>query len=559
MDPYYEQLGFSAKALRRQFMPNIIQKFVNTPSYHGPGSCQGTDQTGWRTNNQLDPIISRYDLIYPWRPSYVRPKPNQWIIYNTPNEITDRIGVVKFARYTTNAGYYANLPNTQLDTLHPQRPNQVNPANPAQPATDMLYCFEGGTGAVRENNQNKDSEKPAAWSMMGFALAELGDANAPYNVHIVFRGSRSGKLRKRKSRNEFGNPDWVTDLQWTKLVSQSDSPSISEVGKWGRGFARSVQQSLPNIMTCLIDIQRTQQKPPRSISVTGHSLGAALAVQFASTMILGNRNFLPMAFFNQQDLDLLDTLLQEWPWRTMDLTTFSGPFIGNKEFNKVFNVSLASKRIWLEADPVVRRLPEKKKNWFSLSQHVGLPYKLSLVGAKNKLLKFSSHEPAFVRRFLIQDLQKMQSNLQNVPINKEPMNEFKSFTEVVNHFSNLRVSLQIRTDFGNYLGSYFESLRTSLQAFHPSKSNKISSFNSLIQLCRSIENQPLNNQQSINSTRDTIKNTWKSQAWLQTEEFTEEKDLYDFIGTCLLLLAANKDQGLYTAVKNLPEFNRDFF
>ena len=61
MDPYYEQVKKKLGSRRNNFMSLIRQTFdfQTKPGYHGPGSSQGDDNSGWRTNPHLDPIISQ--------------------------------------------------------------------------------------------------------------------------------------------------------------------------------------------------------------------------------------------------------------------------------------------------------------------------------------------------------------------------------------------------------------------------------------------------------------------------------------------------------------------
>src|SRR5215472_4045820 len=111
MDPYYEQLLKQSRSLseargedittdagrrRQEFMAQVVSTFssryrtVQPPKanadYHGPGAC-----VRWADSNAtLDPIISEYERIDPWRPCFVRPLRHQepWLVYNAPTELT---------------------------------------------------------------------------------------------------------------------------------------------------------------------------------------------------------------------------------------------------------------------------------------------------------------------------------------------------------------------------------------------------------------------------------------------------------------------------------------
>ena len=48
-----------------------------------------------------------------------------------------------------------------------------------------------------------------------------------------------------------------------------------------------MKSMLPTIMYCLSYVHNQKKGPPKAIHVTGHSLGAALAVHFTSAVKLG--------------------------------------------------------------------------------------------------------------------------------------------------------------------------------------------------------------------------------------------------------------------------------
>ncbi len=266
MDPYYEQIkDISKQEKDRKTFMDLVQKNFTKPynmfsqaagdlikleniTCHGPGYCMGKADQGWQLNSFLDPIISEYSNINPWQPSFTRPNKDggkwKWILYNTPKEITDRINVVKMFSYSENNGPYAVSPTIIGNAIYWQRPSNIETE---KQATDLLYCFEGGTGAI---GGAKDQKKYASWSMMGFVLArevsrtELNiTANAAipelYDIHIVFRGSRSGDLRPKEAiTDEKGNPDWVTDGDFFEKVRD---PEISKFGRVCRGFGTSIK------------------------------------------------------------------------------------------------------------------------------------------------------------------------------------------------------------------------------------------------------------------------------------------------------------------------------
>ncbi len=378
MDPYYEQVYDDddkrdmAKKRRDAFMSQVRTATANRPDLHGPGPCQGDDRSGWRSNLLLDPIIANYARIYPWRPSFTRPnrENEKWIVYNTPSEITDLINEVRMVRYDSNAGPFAANPTIQPDVIHRNRPALNRPKMPA--ATDLLYCFEGGTGAIGGDSTQKQY---AAWSMMGFVLArtvtdvelKLSTANLQnpqpvgYDIYIVFRGSRSGALRPRAAlAKEKGNPDWVTDLDLFQLVAD---PEISAHGSVCRGFRTSIKSMLPTVVKAMTEIDTAKKGAPRNIYVTGHSLGGALACHFTSAMVFGTK-YGP----NGVGKDMPDSL-KRWPWRSVQLVTYSAPVVGSPIFKSYFDMSILSRRVWLDGDPIT----QEQENCL-----VGVPCRISV-------------------------------------------------------------------------------------------------------------------------------------------------------------------------------------
>jgi hypothetical protein len=121
-------------------------------------------------------------------------------------------------------GPYSNHPRVISTTIHSKPPDNVQ-------GTDLLYCFEGGTGAVYGVNSDKQY---ASWSMMGFVLATAGApttmGSAEYDVYVVFRGSHGGKLDPQKlyakSTDGTGNPDLVTGSQCQDVVEDPENKQV---------------------------------------------------------------------------------------------------------------------------------------------------------------------------------------------------------------------------------------------------------------------------------------------------------------------------------------------
>ena len=87
MDPYYEQWSNTPSlgqfSRREEFMRKVYQVATSkNPDYkgmRGPAALSGAPQS----NEDLDPIISDYEQVNPWRPSVTRPNKveEDWILY----------------------------------------------------------------------------------------------------------------------------------------------------------------------------------------------------------------------------------------------------------------------------------------------------------------------------------------------------------------------------------------------------------------------------------------------------------------------------------------------
>ena len=318
------------------------------PSFGGPGYMRSPQSTMWPMNDKLDPILSDYTRISPHLLGLVQSYKGYdgWITYRSPTSITDPIGQVFMVEYGINNG-----PNSQKPEgfVKPVAWPLAAPAN-LQTQPDLLYCFEGGTGGIR----NKASDG-AVWSLMGFVLAREDTASTqtqkPYDVFIVFRGSRSGRVSVPMRMSSYfflskGNPDWVTDLD---LATTSGQTQVSS-RPTHRGFATAMTTMLPTIEAALSDLvtkmknNRPTSSLPRNIYVTGHSLGGALATCFASAVLCGD--------FKQR----LQQTTPNWPWRSLSLKTFAAPPAGEIDFTLNLNTACMYAENWRLPNDVVPKL-----------------------------------------------------------------------------------------------------------------------------------------------------------------------------------------------------------
>jgi hypothetical protein len=405
LDPYMEQVSGSNER-RENFVDEAHKYFAGKVAYRGPGGIHG-----WPTSVLIDPIISRYNRLYPWRPVFLGVERNDWLWHNTPTDITGRIKSVHMVSYNGDP---------TLDEPAPVPPPKSIAKRPegAGEGDDLLICFEGGTGTI-------EPSKAANWSLMGYCLARAKGEGA-YDVHIVFRGSRSGavgraavgglesgrrnviavRARDETGKREWvtpgttfhkarGNPDWITDLDFFAVVPDQD---ISVLGSACRGFSATVKTCIPGIKTCLERIHTTFGRAPDVITVTGHSLGGALASQFTSAMICGTK-------YGPYGSKLSDNL-KTWPWKTLRLITMSAPVVGGENFYTTFNSRIFTRRVMLGVDPITG-----SARHFHVGSRVHLQYP-DFIKLRSP---FDDHQPHLIRRRLIAYAKDWEDDLTGVP------------------------------------------------------------------------------------------------------------------------------------------------
>ena len=305
-------------------------------SYRGPGVLGGFDN-----NAAHDPIVYQYGRLYPWSNTITNPD-GRWVEYLTPKRITGQIRDVYMCYRETGQpeGTVAIVPV----------PVAPRSGDRAADARDVLLAFEGGTGDKGEAGQ------PASQSLMGFVLLRYHRPGSDeYDVHIVFRGSRSGDavrsiLLSHWTKSASGNPDWITDTGYYTVGPETGGGHVSRTGNVNRGFARSMRSILPQLFRSLSKAAelRPGSRPDR-IYVTGHSLGGALAQHFVSAVLMGDR------YGPDGTGDAMPTLLRDWPWKQIKLITYGAPRAGNATWARALTTTgLESEFFSNLIDPVDR-------------------------------------------------------------------------------------------------------------------------------------------------------------------------------------------------------------
>lgn len=459
LDPYMEQVATSTTERRENFMAEVHEEFTGKPAYHGPGKTQG-----WPSNVLLDPLISRYDRLYPWRPVFVGPGRRDWLWHNTPKAIIDPIQHVYMQQYAPG-----NNDNPVLQSLYttPIPAPALIASRVGGVGNDLLYCFEGGTGTIELS--------APSWSLMGFCLART-NADGTYDVHVTFRGSRSGSAGRAaaagissgsrsvfavRNRDEWGdrhwvvpgttkhvprgNGDWITDMDMNTTVADK---TISAHGSACRGFSSAVKTSLPLIVKCLEAIHAAKGGAPRLVWVTGHSLGGALAGEFASAMVCGTK-------YGPFGSKLLNGV-QTWPWHLLRLVTMSAPVVGGEDFHTTLNSRIYARRVVLAKDPITQSLRH-----YHVGSHVHLA---ETPGSTAGLPYTDHHEPFKVRRSLLVHTRRWEDDIATIPVPlvhdddhaAEPWKKYTSFRDMLHQQVGLAADIPVMmaqhpAEFAHYL------------------------------------------------------------------------------------------------------------
>ncbi|MFT4667938.1 MAG: hypothetical protein ACI9XB_004913 [Gammaproteobacteria bacterium] len=325
-DPYYEESD-TERGARSVLMDKVhawtaakgeeqVKTGMGINGYRGPGILNG-----FENNLRHDPILYRYDQIYPWSSNLTNPL-NSWTEYLVPKEITAPIKDV-YVCYRKVGKPVDSVAIEKITTGHLQSNGS---------GRDVLFAIEGGTGNKGIAGQS------ASQSLMGFVLMRYYLGSSKYDIHIAFRGSRSGAggraaLQALRDNKAKGNPDWITDLGYDLIGTKEGGRVITKTGSVSRGMTTCLVSICPNLFEGLkMAAEFANFSIPERIYVTGHSLGGGLAQVFVSAVLLGNK-------YSAEDMP---AQLRQWPWRQMKLITFGAPRVGSDDWAKKLTVESLS-------------------------------------------------------------------------------------------------------------------------------------------------------------------------------------------------------------------------
>ena len=192
-----------------------------------------------RVPAHLDPILTDLRRLGPVHPCFVKPERlGTWEAFDAPAAITDRIGEVWLSTYRS------------AEPVLVWRAAGDRGARP-----DQLLCFEGLTGQVWRRGGHGSFLGYVLVRDLGGAAGGPGDADGdvgegdPYDVHVVFRGSRSGWVIRSAMRGFFagqGNPDWTTAMDLWRQVEDPAARAGASPAAWPRPCPTSPAASTPS-------------------------------------------------------------------------------------------------------------------------------------------------------------------------------------------------------------------------------------------------------------------------------------------------------------------------
>lgn len=340
LDPWYDVMTRKLSDRRTLFMAGVhdwCDAVDPGDGFRGPSSAT----FGGNSNRELDPVVTRYDQLNPRLPAFTGTA-DGYVTIQTPKYLTDRIRTLEVARYNDSPNLNGHPQGNRVEIFEVcDYPN----------GSDHVIGFEGGHGLSALTTE-------PAWSLMGYVMMRKDPADpSVHDIHIAFRGSRSGGSVARtilQALGKHGNPDWVTDLANFK----TDNDWISREGRVGRGFSYALQTCFGTLYEAIKRLH-TIYGPPRQVTLTGHSLGAALSCQMALAMANGRFGaYLARAF-------------PAWPWDSIRYVGFAQPTCGSSEFSANWDRSLSGCFYWVKGDIIVTGGEGSSKGVGMASQHGG--------------------------------------------------------------------------------------------------------------------------------------------------------------------------------------------
>ncbi|MEF2244280.1 MULTISPECIES: lipase family protein [unclassified Paenibacillus] len=211
-----------------------------------------------------------------------------------------------------------------------------NPAGPDWQNAIFLAALCGQTYMQYENKTDGLFLVPKSYTLVGsFTARSYDNRYEPFGfvitsdqaTIIAFRGTSSAV-------------DWVSDF----IAQQTLYRPVKNAGQTHKGFTDIYMSARDQVIELLL-----QTPPDRPLFITGHSLGGALATLAALDIAKNTYFFEPFVY------------------------TFGAPRVGDPEFVKFYNYTIASHwRFQNEFDivphlpPLVYQSPKTKKNYFYL-------------------------------------------------------------------------------------------------------------------------------------------------------------------------------------------------
>lgn len=161
-----------------------------------------------------------------------------------------------------------------------------------------------------------------------------------YDNFIFVAGRGDEYVVAVRGTNGHATLDWIFEdfwvipqYDWTDVIKApipgEHAPRVSHATQLGLGklLGAPAVEGLPGAGKHLVDFLRDELsgKNGAQVTVTGHSLGGALAALYASAMVMGSYRA------------ALAPEVQQWPWDSLELTTYGAPTVGSRSFKRAFN------------------------------------------------------------------------------------------------------------------------------------------------------------------------------------------------------------------------------